>query len=391
MKFLVYANSLRSARSARLALAIGLVLTLVGQAVVPPLAVAAPPLSAEEDKARQEALELFKQGRNAYKAGDYDAARELFARAFARYDKEPLIALALAKAYDRAAQHEKALLYYEYFLRLAPVDAEFSADREATIKRIAEVKLLLQSRPGILKLRNLPPAARVTIDDAPADADASGEIRVAAGEHRIRIVMEQRVPFERPAVSVGPGETREIEVVLPPWIDPSTLPKDHTYTWILAATTGAAAVTTGVLGYLTWRSSVDYSAAFDGEGQPNEATRKKYSWQGQPCRLGVQVQTLPGLPFECEASGAVKAGQTMADRYDQRFTGMIISGGATLLLAGGTAVAWALAPTRADARSANTQRHHQPKVVRTEPLLQRVSIVPVWQRDGGGAVLGLRF
>lgn len=357
-------------------------LTVQAFALLPSLAEAQPPpLSAEEDKARREALELFKQGRNAYKAGDYDAARELFARAFAVYDKEPLIALALAKAYDRAAQLDKALLYYEYFLRLAPVDAEFAADREATVKRIAEVKALLLARPGTLKLRNLPPSAKVTVDDKPADADAAGEIKVEAGQHRIRIVMDNRVPFERPAVQVGPGETKEIEVVLPPLVDPSTLPRDHTYTWLLAAATGAAAVTTGVFGYLTWRDSVDYGSAFDSDGQPNEATRKKYPWKGQPCRLGVIVADLPGQPFECEASGALKAGQALADSYDARFAGMIISGGATVLLAGGTVVAWVLAPAKKPVGRA----------AQALPLWQRLRVAPVWYPDGGGASVGLRF
>lgn len=357
---------------------------LAGQAVglTPRVALAVPPpLSAEEDKARREALELFKQGRNAYKAGDYDAARELFARAFAVYDKEPLIALALAKAYDRAAQLEKALLYYEYFLRLAPVDAEFAADREATVKRIAEVKALLLARPGTLKLRNLPPSAKVTVDDKPVDADAAGEVKVEAGQYRIRVVMDNRVPFERPAVQVGPGETKEIEVVLAPWVDPSTLPRDHAYTWMLAAATGAAAVTTGVFGYLTWRESVDYANAFDSDGQPNEATRKQYPWKGQPCRLGVLVNDLPGQPFECEASGAVKAGRAMADAYDARFAGMIISGGATVLLAGGTVVAWVLAPAKAPPHRA----------AQGAPLWQRLQVAPVWYRDGGGAQVGLSF
>ena len=93
------------------------------------------------------------------------------------------------------------------------------------------------------------------------------------------------------------------------------------------------------------------------------------------------VNDLPGQPFECEASGAVKAGRAMADAYDARFAGMIISGGATVLLAGGTVVAWVLAPAKKPAGRA----------AQAQPLWQRLRVAPVWYPDGGGASVGWRF
>ena len=45
---------------------------------------------------RDEALELFNQGKVAFKAGDFSAALDLFRRAQAKFDREPLIILALA-------------------------------------------------------------------------------------------------------------------------------------------------------------------------------------------------------------------------------------------------------------------------------------------------------
>ena len=59
-------------------------------------------LSKDEAARRKQALGVFKQGRTAYKAGDYDAALKFFRKAQALYERESLIILALAKTLDRA-------------------------------------------------------------------------------------------------------------------------------------------------------------------------------------------------------------------------------------------------------------------------------------------------
>lgn len=321
---------------------------------------AAEPLSAEDAKAREEALELFKQGRNAYKAGDYDAARELFQRAWARWDREPLIAVALAKAYDRAGQLEKAQVYYEHFLRLAPVTKDYLPDREQAVQRVAAIKELLKSRPGVLKFRNLPSGARLEIDGKPVGVDAAGEVRVAAGQHAVRVTMELRIPFEQPAIAVGPGETREIEVVLVAPVDPTTLPRDHTWTWTAAAATTLGLVSTGALGFLWWQSYEDYAALVDQDtGQPTPKAKAMYPYKGQPCQVGVE--TAPGSKtFECEAATA--AGRRALDDMAPYRIATPVVGGATVVLGILTYMAYVAAPTKDPNRPAAPKVAWQPQL-----------------------------
>jgi len=268
----------------RLLVAAALFACLVATPAVHAQPTATPALSAEDARAREEALELFNQGKTAYKAGDYAAALELFRRAQARYDKEPLIILALAKTLDQAGQHEKALGYYEMFLKVAPVTPAFAKDRASTVKRQDEVRTLLAARPGTLQFKGLPTGALLEVNDKPADTDAQGHLQVPAGTHKIRITMEKRLPFERAAVAVGPGETKVIEVVLVAPVDVSTLPRNHTWTWVAGGATAGAVLATGVFVVLRAQEVDDYAKRFDKTGRPLEATLADYpDTDGKPC------------------------------------------------------------------------------------------------------------
>lgn len=286
-------------------------------------------LTADQARARDEAIEVFNQGKAAYKAGDYDAAQQLFLKAWGKFDREPLIALALAKAYDRAANLEKAQIYYEAFLRLAPTDREFAKDREATVKRLAEVKASLASRPGVLKFQGLPTGARLLVDDKPADPDTNGEIKVDAGTHTVRVTMEQRLPFERSAVAVAAGEVKVIDVVLVAPVDPSTLPHDYTWTWILGSASAAALLTGGVFGILALERSDAYSKRFDAEGYAYNTTLSDYG-----CKKGDSK----GCP------AAIAEGQGFVSEIEFRRNSAIISLGVGAALGVGTVIAALQAP-----------------------------------------------
>lgn len=338
--------------------------------VAPSSAQAGEPLSADDAKAREEALEFFKAGRNAFKAGDYDAARELFQKAWARYDREPLIALALAKAYDRAGTLEKAQIYYEHFLRLAPVTKDYLADREQAVARIAVIKEQLKSRPGVLKFKGLPSGALISVDGRPTDVDASGELKVQAGTHAVRVTMDKRVPFERPVIAVGPGEVKEIEVVLVAPVDPSTLPKDHKWTWIAGGTAAAGLVATGVVGFLYWQEYEAWSARFNSDGLPLASTQNDYPVDGHPCRPGYK---LPSGKFECWQ--AVAEGDQRANTIKKYQIGTAVAGGVTVLAAIATVVAWSTAPP----------------VDASAPPKTTWIVVPQGYSGGAGVSLGLSF
>ncbi len=72
----------------------------------------------------------------------------------------------------------------------------------------------LQKLPGILALRSTP-AARVLVDGKPA-GNAPGELRLAAGTHRLRVEAEFYHPWEQVVSIEGMGRTQTLEVRLAP-------------------------------------------------------------------------------------------------------------------------------------------------------------------------------
>jgi hypothetical protein len=315
------------------------------------LAAAAPAmaqtLSPEEAQARAEALEVFRQGKLAYKAGDYDAALRLFQTAHGKYSREPLIILALAKTLDQARNVETAQKYYKLFLDQAPLTQELAKDREATAQRVRDIDKELASRPGTLKFHGLPSGAHLAIDERAADVDAQGEVKVPAGTHRIRVTMDNREPFERPAVSVGPGQTKLVEVVLVAPIDPRTLPRNHTWTWVAGSAASASALASGVFFVLAYRTyNNEFLKEYDKIGVPLPSTQAAYPWKGKPCGVGIEIQ--PPDPkagqLECVASGALDHGKALDAEIDSYNTYGIISAGAAAVFGFATLAAWYFAP-----------------------------------------------
>jgi hypothetical protein len=219
---------------------------------------------------------------------------------------------------------------------------------------LAAVHKELSSRKATLKLKGLPSGAQVLVDGKSVAVEANGDVQVEAGVHTVRVTMDKRVPFERPAIHAGPGEIKEVEVVLMAPIDPSTLPRNHTWTWVAGGTAAAGVVATGVVGFLLWRETDQYNARFDSLGRPRDATRADYPVNGQPCRIGIQLAG--SKTYECE--GAVTEGNTRLATIRGYQIGTAVAGGATLLAAIGTAIAYVSAPV-ADTEPARTAGRRQ--------------------------------
>ena len=349
------------------AVAVALLLTVHSAA-----ATAQPTPPGEEARDRAEALEVFRQGRLAYKAGDYDAALRLFQTAHGKYSKEPLIILALAKTLDQARNVETAQKYYKLFLDQAPLTADFAKDREATAARVREIDKELAARPGILKFKGLPSGALLEVAGRPADVDAQGELKVPAGTYAIRVVMDKREPFERPAVAVGPGETRVIEVVLVAPVDASRLPRDHTWTWVAGSAAAVSVLTGGAFAVLAWQSQGAYGQKFDDKGQPNLTARATLKIDGVPCRIGFKVAETG--EYECEP--LLKEGRELKVERDERLKWMFVSLGAAAAFGFGAVAAYSWAPVRQTGAPATTAR-----------------ATPVWALGAApdGVVLSLRW
>ena len=324
------------------------------------------PLGAEETRNREEALELFNQGKIAYKAQDYDAALELFRRAQAKFDKEPLIILALAKTLDQAANQEKALLYYQLFLKVAPVTPAFAKDREATVTRVKLVEEILRSRPGVLRFKGLPSGALLEIDHKATDVDAQGDVKLAAGTYALRVTMERRIPFERQALAVAAGEVKVIEVVLLAPVDPSTLPHDHTWAWVAGGATLAGLAVGAVFGAMMLHENDGYGVRFDSvTGVAKPATLADYKGSdGKVCVLGG-----------ADCPGAKAEGQRLIAAFESDRTWMYVALGSSAALAVTTGVLFLTAPVK-----------EVPGGLR--PTLQ---VTPTLLPGGGGMALALRY
>lgn len=311
----------------RLLLAICLVLT----ALCAPAWAANGRLSADESEQRAKALDVFKQGKTAYKAGDYVAALKFFRQAQAIYSHETLIILALAKTLDRSGDKERALSYYHLFLEEAPGD---DPDRGETIARIAAIEKELAARPGTLLLANLPSNAEVRIDDKVVGVDHRSAVELAAGSYKVNVRAPERLPFDRQVV-ISPGKETKLAVVLLEPVEWSKLRRDHKWTWIAGAATAASAVTTGVLAMRGSSLRSDFDVLFDVNGRATATGRKRYGCS-------------PTATKDEDCPKLIAEGDRLHDAIIQNdrltYTFAIASG----VFAVGTVVAWVAAPVTKD-------------------------------------------
>lgn len=288
------------------------------------------------DRAAQAAaLVLFKQGRMALQAKDFDAALKLFRQAQATYEHEPLIVLALAKTLDGAGQREKALRYYEIFIKqVEPTDR----DRAPTLKRIAALKKELATRPATIVLKGLPTGAQVWLDGKATQVGVNNTLTVPAGVHGVRVAMGNRVPYARSGMALGPGQRLELDVVLLEPVDESKLSRDHTWTWVAGGLTAAAALGAGVLAVRGVSLRNSYGELADLQtGKITAAARKRYNCVSQ------KAEDCPELITEANQRRAA------IDSNDSLLYGVGIGVG---VLGLATLVAYLAAPVKRPARGA---------------------------------------
>ncbi len=304
---------------------------LVALFLTQPALAATGALTLEQADQRAKALEVFKKGRTAYKAGDYGAALEFFRQAQSIYSHEALIILALAKTLDRAGDLERAHQYYKLFLVEAPPE---DPDRAATLERIAAIDKELAARPGTMLLGNLPSTAEVRIDGKVAGVDHRGGINLPAGSYKVSVRAPDRVPFQRQVLITSGRETR-LDVVLLEPVEWSKLRRDHTWTWVGAGLSAASLAATAVLAVRGASMRSDFSTLFDSAGHATATGRKRFDCPA----TATSDDDCPALIAEGER---LRDGIVSNDRLSYGFA---IAGG---VFAVGTVVAWFAAPPVSD-------------------------------------------
>ena len=296
--------------------------------IVAPLQVVGAP---KGDRASmQQALEVFKQGRTALKAKDYDAALKFFRKAQAIYEHEPLIIYALAKTLDHAGQFENALRYYQLFITTSEPD-----DRERPLarKRIEALQDRLARRPARLVLKGLAAGAAVKLDGKQVQVDPQNTLEMKAGIHSIEVRLGNRIPFVRNGLALAAGQVLKLEVVLLEPVDPSLLPRDHTWTWVAGGATAVAGLALGIFAIRRVALLNEYYEMVESNsGKVTNATLKKYDCQS------TKPEDCPVLWKEVSAR---------KDAYDANEGWMYATGIATGVFAIATVAAVFAAPVKA--------------------------------------------
>jgi tetratricopeptide (TPR) repeat protein len=126
---------------------------------------------AAENSPKEQALELFEQSSERYRAGKFDEAAALLEKAYALHN-EPVLLYNLGRAYDGLGEYEKAIDAYEKYLAESPE----TRDRGAVERRIATMRSEVAQRAELERERKRLEAERrmpATPDEKPKAAEPS--------------------------------------------------------------------------------------------------------------------------------------------------------------------------------------------------------------------------
>ena len=154
--------------------------TLARAADAPPSTEGAP----ASDTRRADAKVRYEQGAQAYAAGRFKDAVDLFLEADRLAPSAPL-SFNIARAYEKLGDDSGALRWYRDYLRRAP-DAANAKDVQATVSKLEDQL----SKKGVQQLTviSTPPGATVLVDDRPVGVTPwTGDL--FPGRHRVALTL----------------------------------------------------------------------------------------------------------------------------------------------------------------------------------------------------------
>lgn len=203
----------RSRRSACWLLAVTLSSPLLPRVANADSAPASDEASAEQR--RNEAKAKYQQGAEAYSAGHYKDAVDLFLAADHLAPSAPL-SFNIARAYEKLGDDSGALRWYRDYVRRNPT----AANADSVHALITQLASSLQKK-GVQQLTVLssPPGATVTIDDQPLGVTPwTGEL--SPGPHHALITQRGYVDAAHD-FSLSPSEPLDLSVRLQQQLEPS--------------------------------------------------------------------------------------------------------------------------------------------------------------------------
>lgn len=178
------------------------------------------PTAAEEAKVKKQAIEAFKAGNAAFKAGKFEEAVTEFKKADELYPgAKPKFMV--AQALDKAGESDEAVEAYRAFIDSNPGDTYKDELAEAG-KRVAALEANMPARVAV---KVTPEAAagsvQIVVDNSPADGV---DLELPAGEHTI-VVSAEGYETTTQTVMVKPNEKRELAITLIPLATPAPTPQ----------------------------------------------------------------------------------------------------------------------------------------------------------------------
>jgi hypothetical protein len=143
------------------------------------------PRTTDEEPATRldRAAEHYRRGQELYTAGEYELAIPEFRAAYC-LKPAPEDVFNIAQAYERLVEYEKAVVWFEAYIRLLPTSAA------EEIRNVGNRVKALRRLPARIRVATDPPGAKVTLEkdghevSTPANADS---IKVLAGTYRMRV------------------------------------------------------------------------------------------------------------------------------------------------------------------------------------------------------------
>lgn len=157
------------------------------------------------------ANDLYKTGHEKVKAGDWEGAREAFARAYALYP-QPIILVNLAGAEVQTGRLVQATEHYRQFLKnasgLDPAEVDIAKKAMAKVEvRLAHLRV---------HVANAASSDAIELDGRPLPAAALDvDYPVDPGEHVVRVV-RGGAEEARAEVALAEGESKSIRLVAKP-------------------------------------------------------------------------------------------------------------------------------------------------------------------------------
>lgn len=157
------------------------------------------PPAAEEDTKKKKALagEHYRRGQDLYAQGEYEASIPEFRSAYCLVPA-PQPVYNVAQAYERLVEYQKAVAWFEAYLRILPKEQREEA---TTVENRLRV---LRKLPARIRVSTDPPGATIRLEGGgeAVEGKANGEpLRVAAGSYTMRLSLDGFMPVVDPIVA----------------------------------------------------------------------------------------------------------------------------------------------------------------------------------------------